>query len=177
MNSSNRKKRNRKESAVETQRTTKQPKASNKASWIIYPVLVLLAAVLFARFHPWSKKPPTLRPFESPLVKNCDIFDVQYQNERLWGTYRPGLYFGLRMKRPSSLLAGLMWFDPSWYENINEIRHLAKQEDGVRYGWTKHNAKDLAIQQLEDANYLIDTTWVHPYSSSCATWILGQEIR
>eukprot|EP00210_Caulerpa_lentillifera_P004636 g4422.t1 len=64
------------------------------------------------------------------------------------------------MRIPSSLLMGLMWFDPSWYENINALRHLAKQEDGIRFGWTRHNGKDLAIQHLEDTDYSIDTSWI-----------------
>lgn len=32
--------------------------------------------------------------------------------ERYWGSYRPGVYFGMKTREPGSLLAGLMWFMP-----------------------------------------------------------------
>lgn len=32
--------------------------------------------------------------------------------ERYWGSYRPGVYFGMKTREPGSLLTGLMWFMP-----------------------------------------------------------------
>jgi len=29
-----------------------------------------------------------------------------------WGTYRPGLYFGLKTRSPADLVTGLMWMLP-----------------------------------------------------------------
>lgn len=40
---------------------------------------------------------------ESPLVTAAN-------SSLLWGTYRPGLYFGLKPRIPDSLLTGLVWF-------------------------------------------------------------------
>ena len=31
---------------------------------------------------------------------------------RFWGSYRPGVYFGMKTRSPRDLLAGLMWFMP-----------------------------------------------------------------
>ncbi len=31
---------------------------------------------------------------------------------RFWGSYRPGVYFGLKTRSKADLLAGLMWFMP-----------------------------------------------------------------
>jgi mannosyl-oligosaccharide glucosidase len=28
----------------------------------------------------------------------------------IWGTYRPGLYFGLKPRFPESLMTGLIWY-------------------------------------------------------------------
>ena len=41
--------------------------------------------------------------------------------ERYWGSYRPGVYFGMKTREPHSLLAGLMWFlpDSATAGNIN----------------------------------------------------------
>ena len=33
--------------------------------------------------------------------------------DRYWGSYRPGVYFGMKTREPGSLLAGLMWFTPN----------------------------------------------------------------
>ena len=32
--------------------------------------------------------------------------------DRYWGSYRPGVYFGMKTREPKSLLAGFMWFSP-----------------------------------------------------------------
>lgn len=44
--------------------------------------------------------------------------------ERYWGTYRSGLYFGLKSRDPLSLLTGLMWYFP---------KRLKPGGDGIRY--------------------------------------------
>ena len=38
---------------------------------------------------------------------------------------------GLRMRRPTSLLAGLMWFDPDRPDALDRIRHNAQERDGA----------------------------------------------
>ena len=35
------------------------------------------------------------------------------------------------MRLPSSLLAGLMWFDPDRADALSNIRHLAQDRDGT----------------------------------------------
>lgn len=42
------------------------------------------------------------------MVQNIGLDDP----ERYWGSYRPGLYFGLKTRDPHSLQMGLMWFSP-----------------------------------------------------------------
>jgi hypothetical protein len=32
--------------------------------------------------------------------------------DRYWGSYRPGLYFGMKTRDPYSLVSGLMWYFP-----------------------------------------------------------------
>lgn len=40
-----------------------------------------------------------------------------------WGSYRPGLYFGLKTRDPHSLVTGLMWYFP---------KRLGPGGDGIR---------------------------------------------
>jgi Glycosyl hydrolase family 63 N-terminal domain len=36
----------------------------------------------------------------------------------VWGTWRPGLYFGLRPRLPQSLMTGLIWFGTQDFESF-----------------------------------------------------------
>lgn len=44
---------------------------------------------------------------------------------------------GLRMRRPTSLLAGLMWFDPDRPDALDNIRHDAQERDGAHEQWER----------------------------------------
>lgn len=49
----------------------------------------------------------------SPLVESKVVFPTSHDfPERYWGSFRPGVYFGMKTREPQSLLAGLMWFMP-----------------------------------------------------------------
>ena len=52
---------------------------------------------------------------------------------RFWGSYRPGVYFGLKTRSlPADLLAGLMWMLPGKVAPSNlGLRHWCDQNDGL----------------------------------------------
>lgn len=52
--------------------------------------------------------------FESE--SDVDAAQVAADQSLLWGTYRPGLYFGLKPRLPNSLMTGLMWYGASDYK-------------------------------------------------------------
>ena len=79
----------------------------------------------------------------------------------LWGTYRPGLYFGLRPRAPKSLIFGLMWMDPTRRDALSNIRHQAEERDGLaQYGWLAHDGEVFGHQRIFDESYNISTSWV-----------------
>lgn len=50
---------------------------------------------------------------KSPLTENKVAFPSSHDfPERYWGSFRPGVYFGMKSRDTHSLLAGLMWFMP-----------------------------------------------------------------
>ena len=52
--------------------------------------------------------------------------------KRFWGTYRPGLYFGMKTRSPSDLLTGLMWMVPELVrQNDIGLRHWCEQGDNL----------------------------------------------
>lgn len=62
---------------------------------------------------------------------DVDAAEVAADQSLLWGTYRPGLYFGLKPRLANSLMTGLMWYGAndytgferkSWAEAIEEAQ-------------------------------------------------------
>lgn len=50
--------------------------------------------------------------------------------DRYWGTYRSGVYFGLKTRDPHSLVTGLMWYFPRFLRHDGTgFRHLCEQGD------------------------------------------------
>lgn len=93
-------------------------------------------------------------PFDShPL-------SIKY-NQSSWGTFRPGVYFGMKTLTPGSLVTGLMWFKNKIVRNTLPIRHWCSQHDGLNtYGWKKHDFHHFGIQDIVDGNLGIRTSFV-----------------
>lgn len=82
----------------------------------------------------------------------------------LWGSYRPGYYFGLRPRVPNSLVFGSMWCNPTNPSALQGIRHEARQEDGLtRFGWVAHDGESFGRQELLDDKYNITSSFVKPF--------------
>lgn len=123
------------------------------------------AAVVFAAVLPYSQRPPEIAPFSASKLTKLDQFSGQHAQDLLWSTYRPGQYFGMRMRTPKSLLAGLMWFDPQTTENI---RHNAQERDGLsKYGWEAHDGRSFGRQELYDRDVHLTTSWAKRQCLGC----------
>ena len=59
-------------------------------------------------------RPWLLLPFLSVLATSV----ANDSQSLLWGTWRPGLYFGLRPRLPHSLMTGLMWFGTQDFQSF-----------------------------------------------------------
>ena len=51
-------------------------------------------------------------PFFAPKVTVHTGLSSPAVASRFWGSYRPGVYFGMKTRSPKDLLAGLMWMLP-----------------------------------------------------------------
>lgn len=82
--------------------------------------------------------------------------------ERFWGTYRPGVYFGLKTRDPQSLVTGLMWYFPKRLRPGGDgIRHWCEQNDGLeKYGWIQHDGSTFGVQEIFDGPFLLTTSFV-----------------
>lgn len=64
---------------------------------------------------------------ESPLLSAAN-------SSLLWGTYRPGLYFGLKARIPDSLLTGLVWFGAHDWQSYARQSNLYPTRSILRQG-------------------------------------------
>lgn len=113
-----------------------------------------------------SLLPRHLLPFPGPTLSTAisKFTDAAYSQRMLWGSYRPGYYFGLRPRVPKSLVFGSMWCDPTSPSVLERIRHEARQEDGLKqYGWVAHDGETFGRQGLIDEKFNITTSFVKPF--------------
>nr|SVE69679.1 EOG090X02G1 [Eubosmina coregoni] len=82
--------------------------------------------------------------------------------ERYWGSFRPGVYFGIKTREPESLLAGLMWFIPKLAAGGNlNLRHQCDQGDNLeQYGWREHDGRNFGVQVIIDKFIQLETSFV-----------------
>ncbi|XP_049939274.1 mannosyl-oligosaccharide glucosidase [Schistocerca serialis cubense] len=82
--------------------------------------------------------------------------------DRYWGSYRPGVYFGMKTRDPHSLVTGLMWYLPHMLRpDGSGIRHWCEQSDNLdRYTWTAHDGRNFGIQEIDDGPFRITTSFV-----------------
>ncbi|KAF5826933.1 glycoside hydrolase [Dunaliella salina] len=143
--------------------------------------LLLAVAVLIAL--ELSRAPDELRPLSAPRLTSLAEFGGDYKERMLWGSYRPGLYFGMRTRTPKGLLAGLLWFDPDTLDTLmnREMRHAATQEDELaRYGWVRHDGEQYGRQTLVDKDCNISLTMVKhwgPESGRGGDWAVRVHAR
>ncbi|KAJ8705748.1 hypothetical protein PYW08_012794 [Mythimna loreyi] len=80
--------------------------------------------------------------------------------ERYWGTYRPGVYLGLKSREPRSPVFGMMWYELSAATHKG-IRHWCDQNDNLAtYGWLRHDGVTFGEQLITDLPHNITTSFV-----------------
>nr|XP_012234886.1 PREDICTED: mannosyl-oligosaccharide glucosidase-like [Linepithema humile] len=82
--------------------------------------------------------------------------------DRYWGTYRSGVYFGLKTRDPHSLVTGLMWYSPHILRYDGSVlRHWCDQGDKLdRYAWLEHDGRTFGVQEIVDKSIILRTTFV-----------------
>lgn len=97
-------------------------------SSIYLGVLIFLMMIAFRQVMVWYQGKQVITPLHLPKVIS-DASSHERSHSLFWGSYRPGIYFGMKHRSPKSLLFGVMWTvqDP---ENF-VYRHSCDQFDGV----------------------------------------------
>ena len=157
----------------------------------------LLAAFFFLIFQPASESlpQPSLRQHRGPSSPSpvpesppkplatlgspraMATFSSEHNASLLWGTFRPGVYFGLRSRSyPTALAAGLMWVHGS-APTMAKLRHKCEQDQVDRYGFMAHDGRSFGAQPIVDsANAIaLQTSYVRAEDGGWAVRIEGEE--
>lgn len=97
------------------------------------------------------------------------------QRDPHWGSWKPGLYFGLRSHHyPAFTSTGIMWTK----EHMTVLRHAAKQDEVSLFEWIRHDGKRYGKHLItdEEMGTKIMSSFAIPIKSSAATWAQRFEI-
>lgn len=104
--------------------------------------------------------PPKLNLRNNLIIFLSFFFNLQLVNhsrahsiDRYWGSYRSGVYFGMKARDPYSLVTGFMWYFPNALRQGEAgIRHWCEQGDNIeRYQDNIHHQQFsiISISKLE----------------------------
>lgn len=143
-------------------RTTKSK--SNGKRWNLLPVLcIVISACLFA-YALLLFRSDDLIPFSE---HRSAYFTSEQVDNRKWGTFRSGHYFGLKTLAKQSMVFGLLWFENRVIDNNVRIRHWCDQSDNLsKYGWLKHDLHSFGLQEILDNDLNLTTSFIVSNQSS-----------
>jgi len=98
-------------------------------------------------------------PLDYPRVVKQSGLDVP---DRFWGSYRPGLYLGMKTRSPKDVVTGAMWFLPRYVtQGSLGLRHWCEQGDQLKqFGWNKHDGREFGLQTIIDRTVRLETSFI-----------------
>lgn len=80
------------------------------------------------------------------LVEDRRLFPDAYKSEMAFGTYRPGVYFGIKGRHAGSFLLGLAWGSMDG----KTLRHECESGELQSFNWLEHDGRNYGRQVIED---------------------------
>eukprot|EP00474_Spongospora_subterranea_P009137 CRZ09595.1 hypothetical protein [Spongospora subterranea] len=96
-----------------------------------------------------------------------------------WGTYRPGIYAGVKARVPDSPLFGIMFSNADMMDGYNHIRHDCDDRDQMQgFGYEFHDGVQAAVQHLPDlfTGVNLTTSFVQVPGSGWVLRISGKKL-
>lgn len=70
-----------------------------KSSLVVLAIALIIGCSQFIKVDPeYTALQRSLTPLNVPKVTSLEQFQGRYGEEMLWGTYRPGMYLGIRAR-------------------------------------------------------------------------------
>eukprot|EP00116_Pleurobrachia_bachei_P001952 sb/3462214/ len=125
------------------------------------PSIISAAILACSMIYVFYKQPNTLtaQPY-LPLVYPECCTGTEDQLARLWGSYRPQVYFGIRPRIPESVIFGLAWMPVMGPHGQASLRHTSEQRELKSFMWQRHDGNKFGVQKLVDNGYELETSFV-----------------
>ncbi|KAI0240630.1 Mannosyl-oligosaccharide glucosidase [Lamellibrachia satsuma] len=118
-------------------------------------------------------------PLPVARIISSDTSSAQVDPERFWGSYRPGVYFGLKTRSPHSPVVGMMWMTPLTSNPSPPLHHWCEQGDQLPfYSWMVHDGVNFGIHEVIDHFYTITSEFVkRPGGQHGGDWTARINVR
>lgn len=96
----------------------------DRSAWIVIILTptIVLSALVYYRYLEYMRE-QVRTPLDAPKMIEPGATSALEDAERFWGTYRSGMYFGMKTRSPHSPVMGLMWMPQFTGEIPPPIRH------------------------------------------------------
>ncbi|ELT88875.1 hypothetical protein CAPTEDRAFT_181793 [Capitella teleta] len=143
---------------------------SSKIILVLFPVAII-CGILYVHHHA-QLRDRIKTPLDAPKIIDPLATSAAMDPHRFWGSYRSGLYFGLKTRSPQSPVVGLMWMQQFGEEMPPPLRHWCDQGDRLpMYGWVAHDGANFGLHEILDQFYTVSTDFVkHPGGSHGGDW-------
>lgn len=81
-----------------------------------------------------------------------------YNQTMMWGSYRPGVFFGMKTRSKKPFITGLMWNRADTPHGIQHIRHQSEMNQHISYGWEMHDGRTFGVQSIVDRENAVNMT-------------------
>lgn len=134
-----------------------QPTILVKQALFTTLITILITGLVYVLYIKWLETRVST-PHGAPKA----VFQERRQVDgRYWGSYRPGVYFGMKTRAQNSPVAGLMWFSQKISGNQLLIRHWCEMGDySQRYTWLEHDGENFGLQKIFDDDMVLTTSFV-----------------
>lgn len=89
---------------------TEKPSKSEKVKMLLLPAVCVIAIFFSYHNNIWMMD-RVKTPLDEPKIIDNASYTAPENLDRLWGSYRSNLYFGLKTRSENPLNVGMMWFN------------------------------------------------------------------
>ena len=126
---------------------------------------VVLAAVSVVYFY----EADINKPLPYPRINSRYTLTNETLFQRMWGTNRPWVYFGVGTRITRESFIDLMWFKQDG--NTPRVRYNCDDNDQLTtYMWTEHEGSRYATQLIRDENLNITTQFLKGPTDDGSSW-------
>ncbi|XP_075262055.1 mannosyl-oligosaccharide glucosidase-like isoform X2 [Convolutriloba macropyga] len=120
---------------------------------------MIFAFYVYSSFKQTAARGRAITPFKEQMfdaswtspTRNSDLF---------WGSYRPGVYFGMKARSHQSPVFGLLWL-VQFDQSRTDFRHNCDQDLKLpKYGWVAHDGVSFGYEEIFEKDFALNVSFV-----------------